>query len=103
VVTFIQTAQGLVAVIMVGATNVGRISLAYTTFETNQSPWRRRSVSVIEHAGELDVKRGQKIGTFKMGSSVIIVTEARLATALPTDLPRAVQYGKPLGGSVDQG
>lgn len=78
VVTFIDSgddAYGLVCVVMVGATNVGRIALTYTDVETNLKPWQGRSVKAIEHAPAVGVKAGDKIGTFKMGSSVLLLTE----------------------------
>jgi phosphatidylserine decarboxylase len=96
VVTFIQTTEGLVAVIMIGATNVGRISLAYSDFETNRLPWRKKTVTVINHDADVAVTRGQKIGTFKMGSSVIVLTQRRLVECLPQNLPTSVQYGESL-------
>ncbi len=78
VVTFIDSGDsgyGLVCVVMVGATNVGRIALTYTDVETNLKPWQRRSVRAIEHVPPVVVNAGDKIGTFKMGSSVLVLTE----------------------------
>lgn len=95
-VTFIQTTEGLVAVIMVGATNVGRISLAYADFETNRAPWRKKTVTTINHGADVIVSKGQKIGTFKMGSSVLVVTQQRLVEAFPKEFPMSVQYGQSL-------
>jgi phosphatidylserine decarboxylase len=93
VVTFIESDLGLVAVVMVGATNVGRIKLSYLDVETNKAPWKRSSPRTFEHSSPIDIARGAKLGTFKMGSSVILVTERRLA---PMDLYEAgikVRYG----------
>jgi len=90
VVVFIESDLGLIAVVMVGATNVGRIKLSYLDVETNKAPWRRSEPRTFEHAPPVDISRGAKLGTFKMGSSVILVTQRRLVdgqvhqSALPT-------------------
>jgi phosphatidylserine decarboxylase len=97
VVTFIESAQGLVAVVMVGATNVGRIALAYDNLETNTAPWRSHAQRSIEHAGPIEVARGDKLGTFKMGSSVLVVFERRLADVSQAKPLGKVSYGQPLG------
>lgn len=98
VVSYIESPHGLVAVVMVGATNVGKISLAYTDLETNRAPWRRTPVVVHEHLPSIPVTCGQKIGTFKMGSSVILLSEQPLVAGIgESSFPRAVRYGIPLG------
>jgi phosphatidylserine decarboxylase len=95
VVTFIESAQGLVAVIMIGATNVGRISLHYTSLETNTRPWATRSVQASNHT-DIKVRAGAKIGTFKMGSSVIVVAENHRSTTVVGHAPRSLRYGEAL-------
>ena len=96
VVTFIESAQGLVAVVMVGATNVGRIALAYDTLETNTAPWVRHAQRSIEHSNPIAVGRGEKLGTFKMGSSVLVVFEKRPADVSQAKPLEKVTYGRPL-------
>ena len=87
IVTYIQTSRGLVAVVMVGATNVGRVSLSYTLLETNQAPWKPKKVHCQLHQPAIPVVKGQKIGTFKMGSSVVVLCEGQRFE--PIDLPRS--------------
>jgi phosphatidylserine decarboxylase len=102
VVSFIESEFGLLAVVMVGATNVGRIKLAYGDLETNSRPWRRARQKSIQHNPPIVVTRGEKIGTFKMGSSVVLVSERRFlqcAGAAPNRAATngaAMQYGAPL-------
>ena len=97
VITFIDTPSGLVAVVMIGATNVGRISLAYTPLETNRAPWRSHKQRVIDHSPAIPVARGTKIGTFKMGSTVVVVFERRLFDQSKAGKRVCVTYGKGLG------
>ena len=96
VVTFIESAQGLVAVVMVGATNVGRIAMAYENLETNRAPWAPHPQRVIDHAEPISVKRGDKIGTFKMGSSVLVVFQQRVGDVSRIAVPKKVTYGSSL-------
>ncbi len=95
-ISVIESPQGIVAVVMVGATNVGRIKLAYADVITNRRPWQKKKVSQIGHPEPIAVRRGEKLGTFMMGSSVLLVSEQPLAALAPGSLPRKVCYGVPL-------
>jgi phosphatidylserine decarboxylase len=96
VVTLIQSTHGLVAVVMVGATNVGRIKLAYTDLITNRIPWAAKTHKRLKHEPPIPVARGSKIGTFMMGSSVIMVSERHLAPNPQLKELRKVTYGASL-------
>jgi phosphatidylserine decarboxylase len=96
VVTYIESVHGLVAVVMIGATNVGKISLSYTPLETNCRPWAKQEVRHIEHSPAIPVTCGAKIGTFKMGSSVIVILERPITNDRGLSLPKPVRYGEPL-------
>ena len=100
VVSVIESAVGCVAVVMVGATNVGRIKLSYTDVVTNRTPWMPKKLGTIEHSEPIMVKRGEKIGTFMMGSSVLLATESKLvdASLVPTLLK--VRYGASLTSAL---
>ncbi|MEY4668013.1 MAG: hypothetical protein RL518_712 [Pseudomonadota bacterium] len=96
VISFIDTPNGMVAVVMVGATNVGRIALSYTPLETNRAPWRKHHQQTVEHSPTIPVGRGDKIGTFKMGSTVVLVFERRSFDASKAGTQMKVTYGAPL-------
>lgn len=64
-----DSAAGAVAVTMVGATNVGRIRLAYEPYTTNRRGRHRR---VLEHQ-PVHVERGQELAVFELGSTVIVL------------------------------
>lgn len=100
IVTFIETEKGLVAVVMIGATNVGRIALRYMQLETNLRPWQAKSPKRFDHSN-LYVRAGDKLGTFKMGSSVIVIAETYRASEpfeskQQSGIPRKVLYGQGL-------
>ncbi len=115
VISLIETRDfGMVAVVKVGATNVGSIALAYDSFVSNRSPVSRlpariffeavkflRAVKLFEvlnrlfgisaetsakpfgveppfsrqYREKISVERGQRIATFRMGSTVVLLFE----------------------------
>jgi len=71
-VTYIDTGKGLTAVCKVGAFNVGKISIPYDTAVTNK--FLRRKNEVIYPEGERpEIKKGEEVGVFNLGSTVIIL------------------------------
>lgn len=77
VVTYIQSeTAGFVAVVMVGAFNVGRISVTYDDFTTNEL-FSRRSPGGFssEYHPAKEIGAGERLGTFHLGSSVIVLVE----------------------------
>lgn len=89
------------ALVMVGAANVGRISVTYDDWCTNKAPWNPgRAASVRKYPGLQTFQAGQKLGTFHMGSAVILLCE-RGMVSFPEDfahsLPRQVKFGEILG------
>ena len=97
IVTYLEIAAGLVAVVMVGATNVGRMSVVYDTFVTNQRP-RARAPEVRLYDRPHALAAGARLGTFHMGSSVVllfrpgIIDEKRIVLSQPLK----VLYGQRL-------
>lgn len=73
VVTYIESTRGLVAVVMIGATNVGKISVAYDSFISNASGTKRPVLR--EYDPPIDITPGARLGTFHMGSSVVMLFE----------------------------
>jgi phosphatidylserine decarboxylase len=72
VVTYIDSAYGRAAVVMIGATNVGKISVTYDTFISNDANVDR---TVVRDYPPIDIATGVRLGTFHMGSSVVILFE----------------------------
>ncbi len=75
VVVMIQTPKGKVALVMVAATNVGNMSM---TFDQNISTRYRhaeRQVKERAYNPPLPIKRGEEVGIFHMGSTVIMLYE----------------------------
>lgn len=93
VVTYVECNYGLVAVVMIGATNVGKISVSYDTFISNAG---RTSGNVIRNCDPpISIAAGDRLGTFHMGSSVVTLTEpGRIdRTRVRLEPGKKVQYG----------
>jgi phosphatidylserine decarboxylase len=78
VVEFESEGFGPMAVVLVGATNVGRISLTFEDLGAVPSIHSDR----IQPARQIDVRRGDELGTFHLGSTVVLLaSDPRLALA----------------------
>lgn len=73
VVTFLDCTLGRVAVVMIGATNVGKISVVYDSFISNSASADRTEVR--RYDPPIDISVGARLGTFHMGSSVVLLIE----------------------------
>lgn len=82
VVFNIKTAQGPVALVMVGATNVGEISVAFDeSIRTN-----RPEADVLDekvYIPHIPIQKGAELGTFHMGSSVVVVYPKGMLSKIP--------------------
>lgn len=93
VVTYIECDYGLVAVVMVGATNVGKISVVYDQFVSNVSGTDRPATR--NYAPPIPIAAGDRLGTFHMGSSVVVLLEpGRIDLGkVRLEAGKKVQYG----------
>lgn len=102
VVTYVECALGLVAVVMIGATNVGKISVVYDSFVSNSSRMERRT-AVRNYEPPIDIAAGARLGTFHMGSSVVVLVEpGRIdLSRVRLEAGKKVQYGAAILRSGD--
>lgn len=78
VTTLMQTPGGNVAVVKVGATNVGSISVSYDTFRSNDKPAVFAERSAVRHRSyspAIEIAVGDEVGVFNLGSTVILLFE----------------------------
>ncbi|HEX9243638.1 MAG TPA: archaetidylserine decarboxylase [Anaeromyxobacter sp.] len=98
-VTVLDTPLGRCAVVAVGATVVGRVHAFYdpTVPHTNlpgAAPRRH------DYGTPLPVEKGQELGCFEMGSTVILALEPGRARLDPRLAPGVrVRVGEPIGGA----
>jgi phosphatidylserine decarboxylase len=86
-----SAAHGRVAVVLVGAANVGRISLSFADLVTNRGARAER----FEPRAPVAVARGDEIGAFNLGSTVVLLLEDR-SLAAAVEAGALVQMGQPL-------
>ena len=93
VVTYIECDYGLVAVVMIGATNVGKISVVYDSFISNAGNTKRPVGRMYEPP--VETQPGERLGTFHMGSSVVVLVEPGKIDVEKVRLQagKKVQYG----------
>jgi phosphatidylserine decarboxylase len=97
-VTLLETPLGRCAVVAVGATVVGRVRAHYdpTVPHTNA---RGGVVRARDYEAPLPVEKGQELGAFEMGSTVILLFERGRVRLAPRLVPGArVRVGEPIGG-----
>ncbi len=98
VCVFLETAEhGPVAVVLVGAANVGRISLAFSDLVTNRGARGGRFTPDVPVA----VRRGDELGAFNLGSTVVLLL-ADPALAARAAVGELVRMGQPLWGRVSK-
>lgn len=97
VVVVLESEVGKVAVILVGATNVGSISL--TVGSSVQPvypvwPWQKRG-TLIEDIQGSPLVEGERLGTFHLGSTVVVLFEKEIERPVGTT-PRMIRMGESL-------
>lgn len=95
VVAFFDTSIGRVALVLVGAMIVGSIE---TVWAGTVAPPRKKAIQRWQYKNPIFLKRGQEMGRFKLGSTVIILVEPNTVTWDPdfsSSCP--IQVGQRLG------
>lgn len=72
IVTYIDCEYGRVAVVMIGATNVGKMTVTYDSFISNAG---QTKTTVRDYSSPIAIQAGDRLGTFHMGSSVVMLFE----------------------------
>jgi phosphatidylserine decarboxylase len=93
VVTYIESNLGRVAVVMIGATNVGKISVVYDSFISNTADTTKTALR--DYNPPIPIAPGDRLGTFHMGSSVVVLVEPGRVdlTRVRLEAGKKVQYG----------
>lgn len=93
-ITYAETQAGLVAVIKVGATMVGSVKVVYGDFTTNA--WRRRPYTrPLSPSPRL--AKGDELGRFEFGSTVIVLFEKDRARLRKFKADEVVRLGQAIG------
>ena len=94
IVSIFKTGMGYMAVVMVGAVNVAAIEIAWEGLVT---PPRGKTLHRKKYSG-MELKKGEELGVFNMGSTAIIAFESDSVEWDPgLRLQQPVQMGQSLG------
>ncbi len=85
---------GAIAVVMVGATGVGNIALAHAEQSVT---WRAAGERRRIELGGRPVARGDELGAFRLGSTVVMIFEPGAASLSVLAADGAVRFGERLG------
>lgn len=93
-ITFIDTGKGLLALVKIGATSVGKIRVNYDEkFSTNK--WIRIPRQHT-YQNPIAIEKGAEIGRFEMGSTVILIFERDSVELLDLEPKQKLHYGEPI-------
>lgn len=95
-ITYIQTDKGTVAVCKIGAMNVGKISLSYNDCVTNRF-FRRRNEYFYSADKRPVINKGDEVGTFNLGSTVILLFQKNMIKFEKLKEGRKVKVGEKIG------
>ena len=73
VITYVETSLGVVAVVMVGATNVGKMTMSYDPQLVTNRVGQSQQVSHKKYGQKITISAGDELGIFHMGSSVVVL------------------------------
>lgn len=94
VVFFLESADhGPLALAMVGAANVGRITLSFTD---SPGTWSGREVTHVTPPEPIEVRRGDELGVFNLGSTVVLVCADGALEPASVLAGEQVEMGAPL-------
>jgi phosphatidylserine decarboxylase len=93
-ISLVSSSSGEVAVVKVGATNVGQITSPFSDIRTNQlAGSQTQNVAILDP--KAIVEAGDHLGTFEMGSTVVLLFERDMIPASARDLFGVCRYGSP--------
>jgi phosphatidylserine decarboxylase len=95
-ITFLQTEYGKIAVVKVGASNVGKIRVTYDNKIVTNS-WIRFPKDVEYTNVNIYIDKGAELGRFEMGSTVILIFEKDTIDFENITKEEKVQYGSTIG------
>jgi phosphatidylserine decarboxylase len=95
-ITYLDGPLGRVAVVMVAAIGVGHITVTYDSVETRRGSGRRTRAYVDARP----VHKGAELGTFHLGSTVILLFQPGRVTLSGLERGRPVRVGETLGRGV---
>lgn len=99
-ITYLQTSQGKLAVIKIGATNVGKIKVEYDDSITTNNWFRSPKENL--YTDQRHLKKGEELGRFELGSTVIVIIENKKGKMIEMEKGQRINYGEPIAIFLDK-
>lgn len=94
-IIWLDSPQGQIAYVMVGATNVGKMTLSFDKdVVTNNS--HRRHGFYKKYSRPIPINKGAELGCFHLGSTVVVVTPSHYFSQRPIGIGESVKWGESL-------
>lgn len=87
----LDTPFGALAVVMIAAFGVGHMSCAYRHIDPHP-----RQIQRVDCVPPVGLRKGDELGVFHLGSTVVMLAQRGVLPLAPTDEPIAVRMGQPL-------
>lgn len=100
VIMEIDTTKGRMLLIMVGALNVGKISLEFSELVTNDLFSKKRQTEMLDIQCDFSFEIGARLGTFHLGSSVVLITDQAFLQSFSNDVKWSKNCPIQLGNSL---
>ncbi len=93
-IVYMKTDRGKVAVVMVGATCVARITQSY---DPQRARFSAHKESKKEYFEVIPVNKGNELGVFHLGSTVVMLFSPEMVTLDPNGFDQPVKMGQRIG------
>lgn len=93
-ITYLDADEGAIALVMVGAANVGKITVGYDDITTNSSD--KQTAYTVEFNRRTPIERGDELGMFHLGSTVVLITANEEMSLKDVHSDASVRVGEPL-------
>jgi len=93
---FSRWEKGVMTLCFVGALNVGSITLDTDPELITNDPYNMKKVNV-KHLDDVKVKKGDQLGMFKIGSTVVMFFEAPHDFVFTAEAGQKIRYGESFG------
>jgi phosphatidylserine decarboxylase len=81
-----ETDTGRMTIALIGATNVGRTTLAFSDLRGNDPGAMRKGPRDFEPSAPLRLSKGGELACFEMGSTIVLILDVRWAARLRPEL-----------------
>ena len=100
-VSYISTDSGKIAVVKVGAMNVGKISISHADIITNKNLRKTKEVLYKENEN-ISIKKGEELGIFHLGSTVILLFEKNMIEFSNITKKQKIRVGEKIASLIRQ-